>query len=65
MLTEKDILYETKGSKFWVMKTEKAYEVYETGITHSTRRVISGLSLGIGNAIKHADMLQAEFDKSN
>jgi hypothetical protein len=65
MLTEKDILYETKGSKFWVMKAEKAYEVYETGITHSTRKVIVGLSLGLERAIAYADRLQAKFDESN
>lgn len=34
-MKEKDIAFETE--RFWVLKTAKGYEVYEIGITHSTR----------------------------
>ena len=41
MIKESDILYE--NGKFWVcVSAKKGFEVYETGITHSTRCAIIG-----------------------
>ena len=57
-MTEADILYETRNSLFWVTKTRKAFEVYKTGTTHSTRCATIGLSLGLGRAIAEADRRQ-------
>ena len=34
-MKESDILYE--AGKFWVMKSKIGFEVYKSGITHSTR----------------------------
>ena len=42
-MNESDILYQNK--EFWVCKAvdeRKGFEVYEDGITHSTRRAIIG-----------------------
>ncbi len=56
-MKEEDILYETSG--FWVCKAaRKGYEVYESGITHSTRRAIIGYegNEGLERARAHCDM---------
>lgn len=42
MLRESDIVYECPNKKYWVLKTHRGFEVYETGITHSTRRATIG-----------------------
>ena len=50
-MNEANIIYE--NGKHWVMLNTKnnAYEVYKTGITHSTRCAIIGKSLGLARAI--------------
>ena len=42
MIHEKDIVYE--DGEYWVLKTDKAYEVYENRATHSLRRDVIGRS---------------------
>jgi hypothetical protein len=56
-MTESDILYE--NGNFWVCASEKGgYEVYHTGITHSTRCAI----VGWGGS-KGLERAKAECDK--
>ena len=65
---EEDIKHETKD--FWVLDVgKKGYEVYKTGITHSTRVASIGHGpapqLGLTRAITEADRRQAEVDAQN
>jgi len=46
-------LYE--NGDFWVTQTDKAYEVYKTGITASVRYATIGKSLGLDRAKKECD----------
>lgn len=55
MLKEDDILYE-KGA-FWVMKAKKGYEIYRTGITHSTRCAFIG-DLSVGGLERAKDEIE-------
>ena len=50
-----DIMYE-KGN-FWVLQTNKGYEVYEVGVTCSTRCAIIGYkgAKGLERAIAECD----------
>jgi hypothetical protein len=60
---EQDIKHETKN--FWVLDCgKKGFEVYQTGITHSTRvaSVGHGETLGLPRAIQEADKRQASLD---
>lgn len=60
---EKSIKYETKD--FWVLDVgEKGFEVYQTGITASTRvaSIGHGETLGLPRAIQEADQRQADLD---
>lgn len=54
-MKESDILYE--NGMFWVCKAKHGYEVYESGITHSTRRAIIGYegADGLAKAKAEAD----------
>ena len=54
-----DIKYETKN--YWVKKTKHGFEVYKTGVTHSTRCAIIGWSgeKGLNKAITEADKREA------
>lgn len=60
MLKEKDILYE--NSNYWVCASKNGYEVYQTGITHSTRCAIigykgeKGLQIAIQECNKRANL---------
>lgn len=63
MITEKDIVYETKD--FWVLKVSTGYEVYQNGITHSTRVAQIGWAntdRGLNRAMKEADRRQAKLE---
>jgi len=62
---ESDIMFE--NPTHWVLRTETAFEVYQIGITHSTRRAIYGK--GLANALtraiadaerRHADATRAQ-----
>lgn len=60
---EENIRHETKD--FWVLDaSKKGYEVYQIGITHSTRvaSIGHGFALGLPRAIQEADRRQAELD---
>ncbi len=48
---EKDIAFEC--GQHWVLKLKMGYEVYRTGVTHSTRCAIIGWpgDLGLGKAV--------------
>lgn len=35
MIKEKDIMYESLN--YWVLRVKNGFEVYKTGLTHSTR----------------------------
>jgi len=50
MTQERDILYE--NGNFWVLRTPRAYEVYETDLTHSRRRAV--ISCTFPNAFDRA-----------
>ena len=54
------VLYST--GQFWVCKAKHGYEVYENGVTHSTRRAIIGWEgeKGLSRAIAEADRRQAK-----
>jgi len=59
MKTEAQILYETKGGRFWVARQGSGFAVFESGATHSVR-VASigdgpGPRLGIERALAEAD----------
>jgi len=61
---EKDVKYETDD--FWVFDAGKfGFEVYQKGITHSTRvaRIGLGTSLGLPRVIEDTDRLQAAHTK--
>jgi len=61
--SEEDIKHETKD--FWVLDVgAKGFEVYKTGITHSTRVAIigHGPALGLPRAIQEAQQRQADLD---
>lgn len=48
MLTEKDIAYESPCGKYWVKKVQKGFEVFKTGVTHSTRCAVIGYIGDVG-----------------
>ena len=56
----KDVKYEI--GNFWVLKVEHGYEVYKTGITHSTRCAQIGFKdeVGLSKAIAEADRRHKE-----
>lgn len=57
MHVESDIQYET--ANFWVLDVgAKGYEVYRSGVTHSTRVASIGRSLGLAKAIAECDKRQ-------
>ena len=63
--TEDQIKYET--TDYWVLEVgPRGYEVYESGLTHSTKVASIGLgdgpTLGLERAIKEADRRQAALD---
>ena len=41
-MSEADITYEQ--DPYWVLRTRKGFEVYENGLTHSTRRAVIGFT---------------------
>lgn len=47
-----------ENGDYWVAKAKKGYEVYRTGITHSTRCAIIGYE-----GQKGLDMAKAEADR--
>lgn len=58
MLKEKDIAYETPCHKYWVLKLKSGhFEVYKTGITHSTRVAQIGYAgeVGLNRAINECN----------
>lgn len=60
-----DVVHETKD--FWVLKVPKGHEVYQTGITHSTRCAIFGVfhdGSGLQRAITECNRRQAIKDQS-
>ena len=57
-LNLKDIVYES--GKYWVLKVEHGFDVYKTGITHSTRCAQIGESLGLERAIQEIERRQTE-----
>lgn len=67
MITEKDIKHETRD--FWVAAVgAKGFEVYRTGVTHSTRCASIGHgpapNLGLTRAIAEGERRQALLDSS-
>lgn len=59
---EKDIAYETPDHKYWVLRVGYGYEIYEVGITHSTRKGIIGFKgqEGLDRAIAEIERRQNE-----
>lgn len=58
-----DVLYETKN--FFVLRVPKGYEVYKTGITHSTRCAQIGWpdsETGLNKAIAETDRRQKQYN---
>lgn len=47
-MKESDIAYESPCGKYWVKIVAYGYDVYKTGITHSTRCAIIGYKGDIG-----------------
>lgn len=54
-MKERDILYQ-RGA-YWVTKAARGYEVYRTGVTHSTRCATIDFAgqAGLARAIKECD----------
>lgn len=58
--TEKDVAYE--NDTHWVLdKGRVGFEVYKTGLTHSTRVASIGRSLGLPRAVEEADKRHAKL----
>lgn len=71
MTREKDIMYETDEQDFWVLKvptgkTKNTFEVYENGITCSTRVARIGYKgdKGLSRAIAEAKRRQSLVGKT-
>jgi hypothetical protein len=58
--TEADIKHET--AHFWVLDAgRKGFQVFQTGITHSTLVASIGRSIGLQRAIDEAECREARF----
>jgi len=58
MIKEKDIMHETPN--YWVLRIKTGFEVYKTGITHSTRCARIGFKgdVGLSKAITECNKRQ-------
>ena len=60
MIRVKDIMHETP--RYWVLRVPTGYEVYKTGVTHSTRCAKIGWpnsDKGLNRAISEANKREA------
>jgi len=55
MNRESNIAYETKSGNYWVLRKSDFFEVYKTGVTHSTRCAVISRSFGLDRAIAECE----------